>query len=323
MRIGMIGLGRMGGSMSLRLLRAGHEIVAFDRDPQAIARLVGEGALGASSLSELVDQLTPPRALWLMVPAGPPTDEAITTLAPLLDPGDIVIDGGNSRWTDTQAQAATLGTLGVALVDAGTSGGVWGLEEGYCLMVGGPDEAVALLQPALEALAPPGGWLHVGPTGAGHFTKMVHNGIEYALMQGYAEGFDLLAASEFDLDLVAIAELWRHGSVVRSWLLDLTARALAEDPKLERIAGWVEDSGEGRWTVEAAIDHAVPVPTIATALFRRFASRVDNAFSDRLLAALRHQFGGHAVHPRGRPPGPPDPRGRPPGPPGGPAEKEQ
>jgi len=301
MRIGMIGLGRMGGSMSLRLLRGGHEVVVFDRDPQAVAQLVGEGALGAGSLSEMVGQLAPPRAVWLMVPAGRPTAEVIETLAPLLDPGDVVVDGGNSRWTDTQAQATTLGALGIALVDAGTSGGVWGLEEGYCLMVGGLDEAVALLQPAFESLAPPNGWLHVGPTGAGHFTKMVHNGIEYALMQGYAEGFELLAASEFDLDLAAIAELWRHGSVVRSWLLDLAARALAEDPKLERIAGWVEDSGEGRWTVEAAIDRAVPTPTIALALFRRFASRADNPFSDRLLAALRHQFGGHPLHPRERP----------------------
>jgi len=253
--------------------------------------------VGASTISDLVSRLDPPRAVWLMVPAGRATDETIEGIAPLLDPGDVVVDGGNSRWTDTNARAATLGALGVGLVDAGTSGGVWGLQEGYCLMVGGPDEAVALLRPALGALAPAGGWLHVGPTGSGHFTKMVHNGIEYALMQAYAEGFDLLAASEFDLDLAAIAELWRHGSVVRSWLLDLTALALADDPKLERISGWVEDSGEGRWTVEAAIDRGVPTPAIALALFNRFASREPDTLGNRLLAALRGEFGGHATRP--------------------------
>ncbi len=297
MRIGMVGLGKMGGNMSLRLLRAGHEVVAFDRDPAAVARLSEQGAVGASTISDLVSRLDPPRAVWLMVPAGRATDETIEGIAPLLDPGDVVIDGGNSRWTDTNARATTLGALGVGLVDAGTSGGVWGLQEGYCLMVGGPDEAVALLRPALGALAPAGGWLHVGPTGSGHFTKMVHNGIEYALMQAYAEGFDLLAASEFDLDLAAIAELWRHGSVVRSWLLDLTALALADDPKLERISGWVEDSGEGRWTVEAAIDRGVPTPAIALALFNRFASREPDTLGNRLLAALRGEFGGHATRP--------------------------
>ncbi|MGH8929240.1 MAG: phosphogluconate dehydrogenase (NAD(+)-dependent, decarboxylating) [Egibacteraceae bacterium] len=303
MRIGMVGLGKMGGNMSLRLLRAGHEVVAFDRDPAAVALLAEQGAVGAGTISDLVSRLDPPRAVWLMVPAGRATDETIEGVAPLLDPGDVVVDGGNSRWTDTNARATTLGALGVGLVDAGTSGGVWGLQEGYCLMVGGPDEAIALLRPALDALAPADGWLHVGPTGAGHFTKMVHNGIEYALMQAYAEGFELLAASGFDLDLAAIAELWRHGSVVRSWLLDLAALALADDPKLERISGWVEDSGEGRWAVEAAIDRGVPTPAIALALFNRFASRDPDALGNRLLTVLRGQFGGHATRPAGPEPG--------------------
>ncbi len=302
MRIGMVGLGRMGANMTTRLLRGGHEVVAFDFNADAVAAAVDGGALGADSLAALVEQLPAPRTVWVMVPAGDITDRTVEELGGLLDAGDTIVDGGNSRWTDTLARAEWLAAGGdVRLVDAGTSGGVWGLREGYCLMVGGDDAAVERLAPILTTLAPPDGWAHVGPAGAGHFTKMVHNGVEYALMQAYAEGFELLSAAEFDFDLHQIAEVWRHGSVVRSWLLDLAASALDKDPGLEQVAGYVEDSGEGRWTVEAAIDAAVPTPTIALALFTRFASRADDAFGNRLLAALRNEFGGHAVRPRSEP----------------------
>ena len=295
MQIGMVGLGRMGANMTTRLVQGGHAVVAFDLDAEAVRAAVADGAAGADSLAGLVGALPPPRTVWLMVPAGAATEQVVDQLAGLLAPGDTLVDGGNARWADSQHRSARLATAGIDLVDAGTSGGVWGLAEGYCLMVGGAAQAVARLAPALDTLAPPGGWTHVGPSGAGHFTKMVHNGVEYALMQAYAEGFELLAASDFDLDLPAVAELWRHGSVVRSWLLDLVAAALADDPDLERVVGYVEDSGEGRWTVEAAIDRGVPAPTIALSLFARFASRQDDAFGPRLLAALRQQFGGHAV----------------------------
>jgi len=300
MRIGMVGLGKMGGNMTRRLLRGGQEVAAFDRNPPKVRDAAAEGAIGANSLEALVQSLDAPRAVWLMVPAGAPTDDTIERCAGLLEPGDAIVDGGNSRWTDTKARAARLAERGMSLVDAGTSGGVWGLDEGYSLMVGGDREAVARLEPVFTTLAPPDGYLHVGPPGSGHFVKMVHNGVEYALMQAYAEGFELMAASEYDVDLHAVAEVWRHGSVVRSWLLDLAARALAEDPGLEKITGWVDDSGEGRWTVEAAIDSAVPTPTIAAALFTRFASRQPDAFGNRLLAALRNQFGGHATRPANR-----------------------
>ena len=299
MRIGMVGLGRMGANMTTRLTRGGHEVVAYDVNAEAIAKAEAEGALGSQSLADLVGALQAPRAVWVMVPAGDITEQTITALADLLAAGDIVIDGGNARWTDSKRRAATLGERGIAFVDAGTSGGIWGLSEGYCLMVGGTDDAIATLEPIFSTLAPPDGWAHVGPSGAGHFTKMVHNGIEYALMQAYAEGFQLLGDSEYDLDLHAVAEVWRHGSVVRSWLLDLAASALSKDPGLEQISGYVQDSGEGLWTVEAAIDSAVPVPTIAMALFTRFASRQDDAFANRMLAALRNEFGGHAVKKRG------------------------
>ena len=301
MRLGMVGLGRMGANMATRLIQGGHEVVVFDLDPAAVERAAAAGATGAAGLADLVAALPAPRVVWVMVPAGAATDTTIEQLRDLLSAGDVVVDGGNARWTDTQRRAAALSDRGIALVDAGTSGGIWGLAEGYCLMVGGPPEAIASVQDALETLAPPDGWAHVGPTGAGHFTKMVHNGIEYALMQAYAEGFELLDRGPYDLDLPQIAEVWRHGSVVRSWLLDLGAAALRDDPGLSGISGYVEDSGEGRWTVEAAIDAAVPTPTIAMALFARFSSRNPDAFSNRMLAALRNQFGGHAVRKHDQP----------------------
>ena len=298
MQLGMVGLGRMGANMTTRLVHGGHQVVAFDVAPAAVATAVEGGAVGAASLVELVERLAAPRIVWVMVPAGPITEQTVTQLLELLDSGDCIVDGGNSRWTQTKAHAASAAQRGIAFVDAGTSGGVWGLSEGYCLMVGGEPAAVETLAPVLSTLAPPDGWAHVGPAGAGHFTKMVHNGIEYALMQAYAEGFELLERSEYDIDLAQVAEVWRHGSVVRSWLLDLAAAALVQDPGLASITGYVEDSGEGRWTVEAAIDAAVPTPTIAMALFARFASRQPDAFGNRMLAALRNQFGGHAVRPR-------------------------
>lgn len=299
MRIGMVGLGRMGANMTRRLLAAGHEVVVNDLDPTAIEHLRRAGAYAAPSLEALAQQLEPRRAVWVMVPAGEPTATVLALLAEVLDEGDVVVDGGNSRYHDTLERAAALAEHGIELVDAGVSGGVWGLEEGYCLMVGGKAGAIELLRPAFDALAPPGGFAHVGAVGAGHYVKMIHNGIEYALMQAYAEGFELLRSGSFDLDLAQIAELWRHGSVIRSWLLDLAARALARDPELAGLQGYVQDSGEGRWTVEEALDRAVPAPTIALSLFARFASRRDDSFANKLLAALRHEFGGHPVKPAG------------------------
>ncbi|HUH06892.1 MAG TPA: decarboxylating 6-phosphogluconate dehydrogenase [Egibacteraceae bacterium] len=295
MRIGLVGLGRMGANMAQRLLNTGHEVVASDIDRGALQRAVELGAEPADSLAAVVAALEAPRVVWVMVPAGGITAETIASLADLMSPGDTIIDGGNSRFTDTMTRAGELAESGINLVDAGTSGGIWGLEEGYCLMVGADREVFARIEPILASLAPPDGYAHVGATGAGHFVKMVHNGIEYAMMQAYGEGFQLLDASGFDLDLPQIAELWRHGSVVRSWLLDLAGRALAEDPRLDAVSGYVEDSGEGRWTVESAIDLGVPAPTIALSLFSRFASRQPDMLSNRLLAALRQQFGGHAV----------------------------
>ena len=291
----MVGLGRMGSNMVRRLLRGGHEVVVFDVDPEAVARLQGEGAVAARSLEALVAALDAPRAVWVMVPAGPVTDTTIVEVARSLAPGDVVVDGGNSRYSETVARHASLAQRGVELVDAGTSGGIWGLDNGYTLMVGGSPKAFASIEPALRTLAPEGGYAHVGPPGAGHFAKMVHNGIEYALMQAYAEGFELLRASDFDFDVAGVAELWRHGSVVRSWLLDLAAAALAKDPGLERVTGWVEDSGEGRWALEEGVRTAVPLPGLAAALFARFASRQPDAFANKVLAALRAEFGGHAV----------------------------
>jgi 6-phosphogluconate dehydrogenase len=291
----MVGLGKMGANMTTRLLGGGHEVVAFDIDPEAVARSEEDGATGASSLEDLVSRLDGPRVVWIMVPAGAVTEETIDDLAAHLGSGDVLIDGGNSRYTETVARAERLATSGIALLDAGTSGGVWGLKEGYCLMVGGDQEAFRSVEPILQTLAPPDGYAHVGASGAGHFVKMVHNGIEYALMQGYAEGFELLRGGGFDIDVAKVSELWRHGSVVRSWLLDLAASALQRDPELNDVAAFVEDSGEGRWTVETAIDNAIPTPTIALSLMARFASRQDDPFASKMLAALRREFGGHGV----------------------------
>jgi 6-phosphogluconate dehydrogenase len=297
MRLAMIGLGRMGANMTERLRRGGHEVVVFDLDPAVTERVAqSTGATPAASLEEVARQLASPRVVWMMVPAGAPTEETLHALVPQLDPGDIVIDGGNSNFHDTVRRAAELGERGIAYIDAGTSGGVWGLEVGYCLMVGGPDEAVGHCEPIFRTLAPPDGYAHVGPSGAGHYTKMIHNGIEYALLQAYAEGFELLKAGPFDLDLQQIAALWNHGSVVRSWLLELLERAYAaEGQDLERIRGWVADSGEGRWTVQTAIDLDVPAPVITLSLMARFRSRQDESYAAQVIAALRNQFGGHAV----------------------------
>jgi 6-phosphogluconate dehydrogenase len=310
MRIGMVGLGRMGANMTARLLRGGHEVVAFDRDPAAVARAAGGGATGADSLEDLARRLGDgPRVAWVMVPAGPPTEQTVDALAALLAPGDVVVDGGNSNYQDSVRRGAALAARGVRFVDAGTSGGVWGLAEGYALMVGGDDAAVAALRPALETLAPAPdrGWGHVGPVGAGHFTKMIHNGIEYGMMQALAEGFAIMrhktafGDAPHALDLAQVAEIWRHGSVVRSWLLDLAARALQEDQALSDIAPVVGDSGEGRWTVAEAIALDVPAPVITHALIARLRSRDAEGYGDRLLSALRNQFGGHAVTKAERP----------------------
>jgi 6-phosphogluconate dehydrogenase len=292
----MIGLGRMGAGMSRRLLKAGHEVVGFDLNPDSVAELAADGAIAATSPEDAVKQLSTPRVVWLMLPAGRPTQDSIDHIAALLDPGDVIIDGGNSRFTDGVGRAATLVHSGLHFVDVGVSGGIWGLENGFCLMAGGVPEAIDVVRPVLEALAPENGFAHVGPPGAGHYVKMVHNGIEYGMMQAYAEGFELMgAATEFDLDLHQIADLWRHGSVVRSWLLDLAERALADDPTFADIQPVVADSGEGRWTIHDAVDRAVPLPVITASLYARFATRDANAFGPRLLAALRNQFGGHAV----------------------------
>ena len=298
MKLGMIGLGKMGANMSRRLMRDGHEVVAFDLDESAVQEVQADGAHGTSSLEGLVNQLDPPAVCWMMVPAGDPVDATLDDLLPLLDEGDIVVDGGNSNYKDTLRRAERVQDEGLHYVDVGTSGGVWGLEEGYSMMVGGADEAVDQLRPALTTLAPgpDKGWGHMGDVGSGHFVKMVHNGIEYGVMQAYAEGFDIMKSKEkFDLDLQQVAETWRFGSVVRSWLLDLTARALDQDQDLPDIAPWVDDSGEGRWTVKEAIDLDVPAPVITDALISRLDSRVEDSYTHKLLAAMRNQFGGHAV----------------------------
>ncbi|HUM13737.1 MAG TPA: decarboxylating 6-phosphogluconate dehydrogenase [Myxococcaceae bacterium] len=319
MQIGMIGLGRMGGNMVRRLMKGGHSCVVYDRGADVVAGFAREGATGAKSLEELASKLQKPRAVWIMVPAGGPTEDTVQSLARLLEAGDTIIDGGNSFFKDDVRRSKEVGKKGIHYVDAGTSGGVWGVERGYCLMVGGPKEAVQRIEPVLRTLAPgkgdipatPGrdgkstaelGYLHCGPSGSGHFVKMVHNGIEYGLMQAYAEGFDIFknAASEqlpedlrYDLNVADIAELWRRGSVVSSWLLDLTSIALAEDPKLDAYSGFVQDSGEGRWTVEAAVAEAVPAEVLTAALYTRFRSRQQHTFAEKLLSAMRKQFGGH------------------------------
>src|SRR5512146_3385729 len=325
MQIAMVGLGRMGANMTRRLMQGGHDCVVYDRNPEAVAQLVSEGATGAASLRELAERLAPPRAAWIMVPAGDITENAVMELAGSLSAGDVIIDGGNSYFKDDIRRAKLLAAGGIHYLDAGTSGGVWGLQRGFCLMVGGEATAVERLEPVFRTLAPGGsgvppssgrttggsaeqGWLHCGPSGAGHFVKMVHNGIEYGLMQAYAEGFDILrsanadtlpAEQRYELNLADIAELWRRGSVVTSWLLDLSADALARNPDLSNYSGFVQDSGEGRWTVQAAIDEAVPAEVLTAALYTRFRSRQQHTFAEKMLSAMRHGFGGH-VEPGGR-----------------------
>jgi 6-phosphogluconate dehydrogenase len=323
MRIGMVGLGRMGANMARRLMRGGHEVVAFDRSAEAVSALAGEGAIAARTLDELVQKLSPPRSVWVMVPAGDATESTVRELGAKLAAGDALIDGGNSWFKDDVRRAKDLVPRGIDYLDAGTSGGVWGLERGYCLMVGGPKAAFARLSPIFETLAPgrgtvapsPGrekrestaerGFLHCGPVGSGHFVKMIHNGIEYGMMQSFAEGFDIMRGAakmpegyRYEVDLADVAELWRRGSVVSSWLLDLSAAALAGDPGLEGYTGHVEDSGEGRWTVQAAVEEAVPAEVLTASLFARFRSRIEHTFGEKLLSAMRKQFGGHVEPPK-------------------------
>jgi 6-phosphogluconate dehydrogenase len=297
MQIAMLGLGKMGGNMVQRLLRGGHKVFAYDVDPKKAADLIAHGAIATTTIDEIVNAMPAPRVFWCMVPAGRITEELIHKLAARLSRGDVIVDGGNSNFKDSQRRAAELLSQGIHFLDAGTSGGVWGLQNGYCLMVGGSKEAFAIVEPALKTLAPPNGLLHAGPPGSGHFVKMVHNGIEYGMMAAYAEGFEILATAPFEqkLDLPAIAAVWENGSVVRSWLLDLLADALRKDPRLEGVKGHVEDSGEGRWTVQAAIDQNVAAPVITLSLLMRIASRQDESFSAKVQAALRAEFGGHAV----------------------------
>ena len=298
MEIGMVGLGKMGANMTTRLLKGGHSVVAYDRNAENVEAAVGQGAQGIESLDQMAAALSAPRSVWVMVPAGEPTEKVITDLAASFEQGDAIIDGGNSNYKDTMRRAEALRGRGIHLVDVGTSGGVWGLTEGYSMMAGGEKDAVERLTPILETLAPGAdeGWGRVGPSGSGHFVKMVHNGIEYGLMQAYAEGFEIMSKKEeFDLDLHQVAEIWRFGSVVRSWLLDLTAAALEEDATLSELEGWVADSGEGRWTVADAIDLDVPAPVITMSLLMRLVSRQDESYAAKLLAAMRNQFGGHAV----------------------------
>ncbi|OIQ94067.1 6-phosphogluconate dehydrogenase, NAD(+)-dependent, decarboxylating [mine drainage metagenome] len=298
MKLGMIGLGRMGANMAQRLIHGGHQVVGFDPKPEARRDLKGKGVESTDSLAMLVTSLPAPRTLWLMIPSGEPVDGALQELQPLLAAGDTIVDGGNSNYKDTLRRARIFDDCGVGYVDCGTSGGVWGMAEGYSMMIGGSEATVERLRPVFEALAPAKnrGWGRVGPVGAGHFTKMVHNGIEYGLMQAYAEGFSILQhKSEFGLDLHQVAEIWRHGSVVRSWLLDLTAHALDNNPGMTGIAPYVADSGEGRWAVAEAIDLDVPIPVITLSLIQRLRSRDSESFSDKLLSAMRNEFGGHAV----------------------------
>ena len=298
MQLGLIGLGKMGGNMAERLRLGGHQVVGFDFNAEAVARLTASGNVGVSTLEELVQKLKARRAIWIMVPQGDPVDQTIAKLVPLLNPGDILIDGGNSYYKDTMRRYKEVTAKGLHFVDVGTSGGVWGLQEGYSMMAGGDKEPVEYLRPILETLAPAAdkGWGHVGPAGAGHFVKMVHNGIEYGLMQAYAEGFTIMQQKkEMGLDLEQIAEIWRYGSVVRSWLLDLTAGALAKHPSLDGLQAYVPDSGEGRWTVVEAIDLNVSAPVITESLLRRIRSREENNFTDRMLSIMRNQFGGHEM----------------------------
>jgi 6-phosphogluconate dehydrogenase len=299
MELGFVGLGRMGANMVQRLLQGGHRIVAYNRDPKPVAAAQAKGALGVASLQDLVKRLTPPRAIWLMVPAGDPVTQTLDALTPLLQAGDTIVEGGNSNYQDSLRRAAALREKGIHFLDAGVSGGIWGLTEGYCLMVGGEEAAFRRLEPTFRTLAPADGYLYVGGSGAGHFTKMIHNGIEYGMLQAYGEGFELLKASPFKPDLARLAHLWNRGSVVRSWLLELLERALRSDPDLSGIRGYVEDSGEGRWTVLEAIARDVPAPVLTLALFARFRSRQEDSFAAKVIAALRKEFGGHAVKEEG------------------------
>lgn len=299
MQLAMVGLGRMGLNMSVRLIRGGHEVVGFARSPQTRARATRARVIPAASLEDAVRRLAPPRTVWLMIPSGKPVWKAVDDLAELLSRGDLVVDGGNSRYQDASRHSQVLGRRGISFMDVGVSGGIWGLKEGYCLMAGGAAKDFRRLAPALKTLAPKDGCALVGPAGAGHFAKMVHNGIEYALMQGYAEGLALLRESPFRMDPRRLCRLWNRGSVVRSWLLELAEEALRKDPDLASVRGWVEDSGEGRWTVLDAVERGVPAPAITMALFERFRSRQRDSFADKVLAALRREFGGHAVRGRG------------------------
>lgn len=326
MQLGMIGLGRMGANMVRRLMRGGHQLIVYDRSPEAVKQLTGEGATGSASLQEFVQKLTKPRAVWVMVPSGAATENTVADLAKLLEPGDTIIDGGNSYFKDDVRRAAELQSKTIYYVDVGTSGGIWGIERGYCMMIGGPTETVKRLDPIFKTLAPgrgdvprtPGrertggttedGYLHCGPAGAGHFVKMVHNGIEYGLMQAYAEGFDIFRNAackdlpedqRYDFNLADIAEVWRRGSVVGSWLLDLTAMALLENPSLSNYSGFVQDSGEGRWTVMAAVEEGVPADVLTSSLYTRFRSRQEHTFAEKVLSAMRHKFGGHVERPSG------------------------
>lgn len=295
MKIGFIGLGRMGLAMVERLMQKRHKIVVYDRDGKAVAAAKRKGAIPARSITVLAEQLPSPRVIWIMVPAGAPVESVLRSLEPTLNQGDIVIDGGNSNYRDSQHRAEELARGGIHFLDAGTSGGIWGLKEGYCLMVGGDSKAFKKVEPLFKALAPKDGYARVGPSGAGHFVKMAHNAIEYGMLQSYGEGFELMQQAEFGIDLHKVSRLWNQGSVVRSWLLELTERALARDPGLKSVRGYVEDSGEGRWSVTDSIERGVPMPVTVLSLYARFLSRQKESFSAKVIAALRNEFGGHAV----------------------------
>ena len=300
MELGFVGLGRMGLNMVQRLVQAGHRVAVYDRAAAAVEQAAGRGAVPAGSVGEMMAHLRPPRAVWIMVPAGDPIDAVLADLAPHLSQGDIVVDGGNSRYTDSVRRSQELAGRGVSLVDVGTSGGVWGLTEGFCLMAGGEKAACDRLEPAFAALAPTDGYLYAGPSGAGHYAKMIHNGIEYGMLQAYGEGFAILEAAPYPFDLAALAHLWNHGSVIRSWLLQLAEGALGREPDLASVRAWVEDSGEGRWTVQEALERNVPAPVLNLALLMRLHSRQPDSFSDKLIAALRGEFGGHVVQREGK-----------------------
>ena len=296
MKLGMIGLGKMGGNMTERLMKGGHEVVVFDRSPETIARYVALGSQGANDAADMVARLSAPRIVWIMVPAGKPVDDTIAALLPGMSKGDVIIDGGNSNFHDTMRRAAALQQEGIELIDSGTSGGIWGLANGYCLMIGASNEAFSLCEPIFKTLAPPDGYAHMGPAGSGHYVKMIHNGVEYGMLQAYAEGYEILHASkDFDLDLKKIASVWNRGSVVRSWINELAEAAFEKDSDLDALKGFVADSGEGRWTVQEAIDLDVPAPVITLSLLMRLRSRQDDSFSAKVIAALRNEFGGHAV----------------------------